>query len=247
MYKVLTALSALIVFSACDSGAIAPVDSSSAVQPSQAALTAANAQAADNHQHDSAAKSTVSYDTGEKYVAGKDYRVLSRPIPTANPNKVEVAEFFWYGCGHCYSFEPAIQEYKKNAPDFVDVVPVPTMWRSVMDVHAKAYYAAKTLKKPELHEALFKALNANPRGLNSTAEVAKLFAKHGVDEQKALKTLSSFGVKSQVQKAKSLAGGAKISGTPTLVVNGKYVVETRLAGSQRRMLQIADYLAKKEK
>lgn len=182
----------------------------------------------------------------EKYVAGKHYRVLARPIPTQDPNKVEVAEFFWYGCSHCYAFEPQITSYKGTAPEFVNVVPVPTMWRNNMIVHAKAYYAMKNLKKPELHEVLFQAINEQRNPLANDEAIAKLFAEHGVDKEKTMKMLSSFGVSSQVQKAQSLAKGAKISGTPTLVVNGKYVVETGLAGSQANMLKIADYLARKE-
>jgi len=116
-----------------------------------------------------------------------------------------------------------------------------------MEIHAKAFYAAKLLKKPELHDAIFKAMNVDGNRLADSMAVAALFEQHGVDKKDTLKLLKSFGVNSLVNKANSLSAGAKIAGTPTLVVNGKYVVESRLAGSQRRMLEIADYLAKKEK
>ncbi len=180
------------------------------------------------------------------YQEGKHYTKLSRPIPTSDPSQIEIAEFFWYGCSHCYSFEPSLNAYKKTLPANIKVVPVPAMWQEVMVVHAKAYYAAQALNKPELHNAMFKAMNVDRKRLASVNEVASLFAEYGVDKEQALKVLNSFGVGSQVNKAKSLAAGARISGTPSLVVNGKYMVETRTAGSQAGMLKIADYLARQE-
>lgn len=181
-----------------------------------------------------------------KYVAGKHYRVLARPLPTNNPNKVEVAEFFWYGCSHCYTFEALAQPYKRGLPDTIEFIPIPAMWNSVMQVHAKAYYATVALNKPELHAVIFNAMNVDRKRLGSDAEVAELFAANGVDKAEALKVLASFGVSAQVNKARSLATGAKLSGTPTLMVNGKYVIESGLAGSQSEMLKVADYLARLE-
>lgn len=184
--------------------------------------------------------------SGAQYVAGKHYRVLDRPVPTANPNKVEIAEFFWYGCSHCYTFEPLINDYKKAMPDNYAFVGVPAMWRDVMVVHAKAYYATKALNRPDLHDVIFDEMNNKGNRLASPKAVAKLFAEHGVDEEKTLRLLNSFGVNAQVNKARAVATGAKLTGTPTLLVNGKYMIEARGAGGQAAMIRVADYLAKKE-
>lgn len=251
MFRFLTCVGIAALLSACDGGASMPSVASDVVTGSSNAavpvVSAAESSSHGNHKHDHAEAAPAEGAGDERYVAGKHYIVLSRPIPTEDPTKVEVAEFFWYGCGHCYAFEPSIKAYKESAPEYVNVVPVPTMWRPNMEMHAKAYYAMKNLKQPELHAVLFEELRKNPRGLTDEKAIAQLFSEHGVDFQKAMKMLTSFGVSSQIRKAKSLAQGARISGTPTLVVNGKYVVGTSTAGSQANMLKIAAYLAEKEK
>lgn len=253
MFRLLMCVGLAAWLSACDGGASVPsVASDVATGSSTSAAPVVSAAESSshghgNHSHDHAEAAPEESASDEPYVADKHYIVLSRPIPTEDPTKVEVAEFFWYGCGHCYAFEPSIKAYKESAPEYVNVVPVPTMWRSPMDMHAKAYYAMKNLKQPQLHGVLFEELRKNPRGLTDEKAIAQLFSEHGVEFEKAMKMLTSFGVSSQVRKAKSLAKGARISGTPTLVVNGKYVVGSSTAGSQANMLKIAAYLAEKER
>lgn len=244
MYKILASLFVAVALSACSEEAAdvaAVIDTpKTAVPEMAAAVDKPNAPKAVVEQ------SVVVTPAAGKYVAGKHYRVLSRALPTNNPNKVEVAEFFWYGCSHCYTFEALAKPYKKGLPDAIEFVAIPAMWNDTMVVHAKAFYAAKVLNKPALHDAIFEAMNVHRKRLSSVSEVAKLFAEHGVDKDEAVKLLSSFGVSAQVNKARSLAAGAKLSGTPTLMVNGKYVVESGMAGSQAEMLKVADYLAKLE-
>lgn len=185
---------------------------------------------------------------GTTYEAGKHYDVISPAIRTASPDQIEVAEFFWYGCGHCYTFEPIIGQWKKTLADDVSFRGIPAMWGGAMELHAKAFYAAQALGVSEtMHPALFQAMNVDRLPLRSEAEVAKLFVANGVSEEDFNKAINSFGVGSQVRQASATARSAKITGTPSLMVNGKYMISGRKAGSQANMLKVADFLVEKER
>ncbi|WP_317932785.1 thiol:disulfide interchange protein DsbA/DsbL [Halioxenophilus sp. WMMB6] len=182
----------------------------------------------------------------EAYQAGVHYQVLSQPVPTSDPNKIEVTEVFWYGCGHCFHFEPMLQQWKKTLPDDVVFVQSPAIWNAPMEVHAKAFYTAKALGKlEEMHQPLFNALNLEKKRLTDEKSLAVFFSDFGVDEATFEKTFRSFGVVSQVNIANSRARGYGVEGTPELVVNGQYRVSARLAGSQENMLKVAQFLVDK--
>ena len=184
----------------------------------------------------------------ESFVAGKHYEVLPSPVVTRDKSKVEVVELFWFGCIHCFHFEPVIQAWKKQQADDVDFHSMPAMWNKDMQLHAKAFYAAKALGKfDQLSEAMFTAMNVNKNRLKSEKAIQSLFAKNGVDEASFKQVFNSFGVNSQVNLADSRARAYRLQGTPELVVNGKYRVATSLAGSQAKMLEVVDFLVAKER
>lgn len=187
-------------------------------------------------------------ETTQDYVEGTHYDLITPAVRTAEADKIEVAEFFWYGCGHCYTFEPMIVQWKKTLADDVDFRGSPAMWNAQMELHARAYYAAEALGVLDaMNPVLFQAMNVDRRRLSSQAEIAELFAANGVAEADFDKAFNSFGVSSQVRQASARARAAKITGTPALMVNGKYHVSTRKAGSQANMLKIAEYLIAKER
>ena len=184
----------------------------------------------------------------ETYVAGKHYDIISPAIRTAEPSKIEAAEFFWYGCGHCYTFEPMVSQWKKTLDEDVSFRGIPAMWGGAMELHAKAYYAARVLKvEDKMDTAMFQALNVDRKPLRSEKEIAELFVANGVAEEDFYKAYNSFGVGSQVRQANSTARAAKITGTPSMMVNGKYLITTRKAGGNANMLKIANYLIEKER
>jgi thiol:disulfide interchange protein DsbA len=184
----------------------------------------------------------------ETYIAGTHYDVISPVVRSADPDKIEVAEFFWYGCGHCYSFEPALQQWKKTLADDVAFVGVPAIWNEKMALHAAAFYTAETLGVLDtMHDVIFQAMNVDRKQLATQAEIEALFTANGVSAEDFNKTFNSFGVGSQVRQAGSLAKAAKITGTPALVVDGKYHVSARKAGSQADMLKVVDFLVEKER
>lgn len=182
------------------------------------------------------------------FKAGTHYTVLETPVRTNDASKIEVVEVFWYGCGHCYSFEPLINGWKKTLADDVDFQPSPAIWGGPMKLHAQAYYAAKALNiLDKVHNPLFVTLNVERKKLNTPESIADLFADYGVDRDQALKTLTSFGVLSQVRQADARARSYGITSTPEMVVNGKYRVGTKLAGNHAAMITIVDFLIAKER
>ncbi|WOJ92507.1 thiol:disulfide interchange protein DsbA/DsbL [Congregibacter variabilis] len=183
----------------------------------------------------------------ENYVAGEHYDLIS-PAIRGSSDKIEVTEFFWYGCGHCYNFEPQLAQWKKSLADDVVLKGSPAMWNAPMEIHAKAFYAAQALGVLDtVHIPLFQALNVDRKRLADEDELADLFAAHGVDREDFSKAFNSFGVGSQARQANARARAAKITGTPELMVAGKYRISTRKAGGQANMLKIADFLIEKER
>ncbi|PLW70848.1 thiol:disulfide interchange protein DsbA/DsbL [Pseudohalioglobus lutimaris] len=182
------------------------------------------------------------------YVAGKDFDVINPAIRTADPDKIEAVEFFWYGCGHCYTFEPVLAQWKKTLPEDVTFRGIPAMWGGAMELHAKAYYASRALGVEEkMDQVIFQALNVDRKQLRTDGEIAELFVQNGIAEEDFYKAYNSFGVGSQVSQANATARAAKITGTPAMMVNGKYLIGPRKAGSTANMLKIADFLIAKER
>jgi thiol:disulfide interchange protein DsbA len=187
-------------------------------------------------------------DGDDIYNAGEHYDVIAPTIRTANPDKIEVTEFFWYGCAHCYNFEPLISTWKDGLADDVVFQGSPAVWAPQMELHSKAYFAAQVLGVLDtMHLPLFQAMNVDRKRLASESEIAALFEANGVAEADFVKAYNSFGVSSMVRQASSKAKAAKITGTPEIMVNGKYRVTTRKAGTQAKMLEIVDFLVEKER
>jgi len=184
----------------------------------------------------------------QKYEAGVHYDLIEPPIRMVNADKIEVAEFFWYGCRHCYNFEPLLTPWKKTLAEDVVFKPIPAVWNAAMELHARAFYTAQLLKVTDtIHPAMFKAMNVDRKRLQSEAEIAEIFVANGVSKEDFSKAFNSFGISSQVRKAGALVRGAQITGTPAMMVNGKYHVSTTKAGGQAQMLEVADYLVAQER
>ena len=186
---------------------------------------------------------------GKTFEAGVDYDVIEHKVArTASRDKIEVAEFFWYGCGHCYTFEPMLEEWKKTLGDDVEFRGVPAVWRDVMELHARAYFTAEALGVLDtVHPAIFQAMHVDRERLGTEGEIADIFVANGVSREDFDKTFNSFGVSSQLRQSLAAAKGAGITGTPAMMVEGKYHISSGKAGSQAGMLEVADFLIAKER
>jgi thiol:disulfide interchange protein DsbA len=184
----------------------------------------------------------------ENYVAGKDYILLDTPVRTRDSSKVEVVEVFWYGCSHCYNFEPLIKQWKKKQPADVDFWQSPAMWSAPMKLHAKMFFTAKALGVLDtLHELFFTSLVVERKRLDNAKSIEELFTDYGVNADEFKKTFNSFSMNSQVKQADARARSYSITGTPEVIVNGKYRVTARTAGSQVKMLNVIDFLISQER
>lgn len=183
-----------------------------------------------------------------QYEEGKHYVKLAIPIHTPDPNKIEVTEYFSYGCPHCYEFDPEINAWKDTLPSDVMFDRTPAIWNDDYEVYAQTYYTAQALNiLDKVHTPIFQAIHAEGMQLNTPAAMAKFFTQFGVDPKEFAKTYTSFGVRASVQQAEARGRAYRASGVPTLIINGKYRIEGSMAGSNDNMLRVADFLIDKER
>ena len=185
----------------------------------------------------------------EQYQAGVHYTVIQGQPEPPKTGKIEVTEVFWYGCGHCYAFEPVIEPWKAKLPSDVKFIGNPAVWREPMVAHAKLYYTASAMGVlDKLHPVFFETLHKAPsatRALQSPEEISALVSKYGVDGDAFVKTMDSFAVNSQVQQAIARQKSYGITGTPEMVVGGYYLVSSGKAGGHDGMLKVVDFLVDK--
>ena len=184
--------------------------------------------------------------TGPAPVAGTDYVELANGQPYAPLNgQVEVVEVFGYTCPHCAQFEPLITAWKRKQPADVRVTPVPAAFGGYWETYARAFFAAETLGVLEKsHEQMFNAIHvARQLGLDATPEqIGKFYEQYGVDAKTFANTMKSFGVETKLNRAKQFAARSQIEGTPSIVVNGKYLVNVDQRGYEH-MFNTVEHLA----
>jgi len=180
--------------------------------------------------------------------AGRQYVELSSPVPVSQPGKIEVVELFWYGCPHCYQFEPTLNPWVRQLPEDVHFVRVPALFGGLWDAHGQLFITLESMGVEEqVHKAIFDKLHGNPKQLTNAEEMAEFLATQGVDPDKFISTFNSFAVKGLMAKAKQLAKSYQITGVPVLIVNGKYRFDVGSSGGPNETLQVADFLIQKER
>jgi protein dithiol oxidoreductase (disulfide-forming) len=174
------------------------------------------------------------------------YEAITPAQPVANPAKIEVIEFFWYGCPHCYSFEPSLAAWLKTKPENVEFIRIPAVFSEQWGKHAKAYFTAEALGVVDkVHADLFNAVQEK-KEVETEDQLVKFFAAHGVKEADFREAFNSFMVDSKMRKAPALAAKYGITGVPAIIVNGKYRTNGTLAGSQEKMIDVVNAIIKKE-
>lgn len=185
----------------------------------------------------------------EKYVAGTHYTVLNTPVKTNDAEKIEVIEAFWYGCAHCFRFEPLVENWHAKAPADVDFIQLPAVWDPLMKVHAQAFYAAEAMGAlDKLHTPIFNAINMERNRLQNEKQLTELVTKQGVSEADFLQAFNSFSVRTKVNQVERKMKDYQIQSTPNMIVNGKYlVVNNQSVMTQQDMLDVVDFLVDKER
>ncbi len=183
----------------------------------------------------------------DNYTAGKDYRVLTTKGKVEKPNQIEVREFFWYGCSHCFNFEPFVTQWLKTKPVDVHFTRTPAALNPVWEQNARGYYAVDLLGKQSelIHQALFNVIHhpLKPKLMSDQASLAGFYSSQGVDANKFNGLYNSFAVSGKVAESRKLAMQYQLDGVPAIVVNGKYVV----SGENSETLKIVNFLVNKER
>ncbi len=184
----------------------------------------------------------------DDFFAGVDYEVLAHPVPTSAPEgKVEVVEAFWYGCPHCYRFEPYIRKWVEQAPEAAYFVRIPATLNPGWTLHARLFYALKFMGELErLHPLIFKAIHEQGRSLRNQRAIERFLEANGVDIEAFRKAFNSLEVETRIREDRDLVRQYGIHGVPAVIVAGKYRTSGTLAGSYDRMIAIIDHLVAME-
>jgi thiol:disulfide interchange protein DsbA len=176
-------------------------------------------------------------------VEGRDFVKLPAPVPVPSGGKLDVVEFFWYGCPHCYSFEPALEGWVKKLPADVGFRRIHVAFTSMHEGHAKMFYAAEQLGLVDrVHKLFFNAMHQQNLRFQREGEVLDFVKANGVDSAKFGEAMRSFGVATKVQQAKQLVDAYKVDGVPGLGIHGRWFTSPSLAGGPARALAVADHL-----
>lgn len=182
-----------------------------------------------------------------RFQEGVDYELVSPAQPTADPTKVEVIEAFWYGCPHCYRFQPYIERWLQTKPDNVDYIRLPAVLNESWALATQAYYTEEALGiTDKIHIALFDAIHRDKRRLDTKKDLMKFFGEHGVSEDQFNNAFDSFSVESKVQRARQMTRRYGIDGTPSVIINGKYRTGPGMARSYERLIDVMNFLVAQE-
>lgn len=189
-------------------------------------------------------------------VEGRHYKALSRPLP-AQPGKIEVVEFFWYGCPHCYAFEDSIEAWARQLPADVAFRKVHVAFRANVKIHQRMFYALEAMgKEAQARPAIFKAMHQQGLALDDVKAQAKFLAPLGIDAAKYQDAYNSFGVQTKCTQAEKLSEAYNIDGVPAIGIGGRFLTSPSQASGGQRLpehelhqlaLQVSNFLIQRSR
>lgn len=190
-------------------------------------------------------------------VEGVEFQRLPQAQPTEAGKKIEVLEFFWYGCPHCFAFEPALSDWVKKRGDQIVFKRIPVGFRDSFVPQQKLYFALEALNRFDVHKAYFEALHIGRQRLDKDDLIVDFVEKQGIDRKKFLDVYNSFSVQSKVSRVRQMQEAYRIEGVPTIVIDGQYVTSPSIVGAKMRgqpeaamnmaTLQVMDALINRKK
>ena len=177
------------------------------------------------------------------------YKVIDPAMPTEDESSVEVLEFFWFGCPHCYAFEPSINKWKESKPEYVNFVREAPPLNPSWEPHSRTFYAAKALGIVDgMFDNMFDRIHKEKHPMRNPKKIAKYIESLdlGVSADKFAKTMDSFSVNTAMQRSMSRAQQAGVQAVPSVVINGKYLTGNTLAGSHQGIIDVINELSEKE-
>jgi len=183
-------------------------------------------------------------------IAQGGYEELPNPPKRADTDRVEVVEYFWFGCPHCFAFEPTINKWAEDKPDYVDFVREAPPLNPAWAPHSQAFYAAEVLGiTDQMFDQFFDAIHKDKKRLNSPKSISKWVGGlgiEGVDADKFQKTMKSFAVDAKIRRAMELARNERINSVPSVVINGKFKTTGSMAGSNQKVIEVINKLTASE-
>lgn len=180
-----------------------------------------------------------------QYKNGIHYKELAGVVQKTEDGKVPVVEFFSYACPHCFHLEPDLNQWKAHKPDYIEFNKMPAYWNPTFELMAQAYYTASILKvEDKLTPALFSAIHEQRRNLNNEADIRAIFVDKGVPAEDFDKMFNSFAVRQKMKMASNLFKKYELSSVPSIIVAGKYVTSATMAGGQKELTEVINYLAR---
>ena len=180
---------------------------------------------------------------GAQPVEGRDYVRLNTPAPVAAGGKIDIVEFFSYGCPHCFTFEPLLEQWAKKLPADVAFRRVPAAFNGPFEGYAKLFLALEAMGQAEaLNRRIFNAIHVQRQRLDKDADIAGFVQANGGDGAKVIEAMKSFGVATKLKQSKQLFEAYKIDGVPTLGIHGRWFTSPALANGHDRALAVADVL-----
>ena len=178
------------------------------------------------------------------FQSGADYLALAKPAPTEAPaGRIEVVEFFWYNCPHCFAFEPMFDAWAKKVPKDVTVRRAPVAFRADFEPQQRLYFVLESLGKvDELHKKVFNAIHVEKQPLGTADQITAWAEKQGIPKAKFVELYNSFAVSTKARKSTKLQDAYAVDGVPALGINGRYYTSGTQAKTLERSLQVADYL-----
>ena len=193
-------------------------------------------------------QTTFEAGNGEKFRAGVHYELLDNPTKVRDPSKIEVTEVFWFGCNHCYALEPYIARWKRDIPLDVTFIKSPATWNDMLKTHATIYYTAKALGiEQQFVPAAFNTIQNEGKMLTGNSELEYYFRGFDVEKDRYKAVSTSFGVRNAVDQADKKMKDWKVTGVPSLVVNGKYKVAASRSVRTDELFDVVDFLIEKER
>lgn len=180
----------------------------------------------------------------QSLVEGQHYERLDTPVDTVvEDGQIEITEAFWFGCQYCNGLQPHVGDWYPTLEDDTEVVKLPATMGGTWNTHAFAWYAAKSLGiADDIHADFFAAIHEKGKRLDDRDAIADFFTQYGVSKEEANEALTSFAVRSDVNRANTRMRDMKLMGVPALIIDGRYLVTPSSAGSLENMPRIAETL-----
>lgn len=177
---------------------------------------------------------------------GVHYFELAESQPVQTGENIEVLEVFWYGCPHCYAFEPFVENWLKNKPDNAQYVLLPGIFQKQSEFHARAFYTFQALGiTEEVHRDFYDEIHQRGNRIYNEGGLAQFVAKHGVSREAFEDAFNSFAVDANVRSAQRMFGKYEATGVPTMIIDGKYRITVSSAGGHEQLLELINFLVEK--